>query len=782
MNRVVLAIALMLGAASALPGQANRAYEASIRRTAYGIPHISARDTGSLGFGEGYAFAQDHLCSLADQVVAAHGERAKYFGAGERDAYLHSDIASKALRVAELAADDAKRIPAGALDQIAGYAAGYNAYLTEVGVDRVPGWCRGAPWVRTITAADVLARVRLTSLTLMQARAMLATAVPPVDGASPAKVDLPDLAGALSNGWAIGRDRSETRRGALLANPHYPWVGANRFWEKHLTIPGQLDVYGVSLIGSPGVAIGFNRQLAWTHTVSAGARFTGYALKLVPGTPTSYFYDGQTRRMTTREVQVEVRQADGSSRQVSHTVYFSDHGPIVNFPGLPWTTARAVAIRDANAENNEAFETYTQLQRASTLDDVKRAHARGGVAFANTIVSTANGRAFYIDASSTPYLSPAAIQWWKKEVAVEGDVKAAYARNLILLDGSESRFEWVQDGRARDPGVVPAPLAPQLERRDYVFNANDSYWMSHARARLSGYSPAHGLEGIEQSLRTRMNARVLDDASPAGPAGQDGRFSLDELWSAVFSNRSLSADLLKPGVVEGCKAHADLARACSVLAAWDGTFNLDSRGAALWREFIGQLRTVNPSRIFSTPFDPADPLNTPRGFAGTADARDAAFQALRAATKLLDGAKVALDVRLADVQFAERGGRRIPLHGGLGDDEGIVNFVNYAPNTTTVERDPALPPLVAGSRTLRQNGYPINRGSSFVMAVTFTDAGPRGRAVLTYGESGDPASPHFTDQTELFSRKAWREILFTDAQIRADPALTTKVVTGRRHD
>lgn len=782
-NRFVPSIALVLAASSALPfGQSDRRYEATIRRTSYGIPHVTARDAGSLGFGEGYAFAQDHLCSLADQVVAAHGERARFFGPGERDAHLNSDIAAKALRVAEIAAEDLKRLPAAQRAQLTGYAAGYNLYLTEVGVDRVAGWCRGAPWVRPITAADVLARARLTTLTLMQVRAMIATAAPPTGGsAEPAKVELPDTSAALSNGWAIGKDRSETGRGALLANPHYPWVGATRFWEKHLTLPGQLDVYGVSLLGTPGVAIGFNRHVAWTHTVSAGARMTGYVLKLVPGSPTSYLYDGQPRRMTTRDVQVEVRQ-DGSLKSITRTVYFSHHGPIVNFPGLPWTAARAVAIRDANADNNESFETYQDMARAASLDDVKRAHARGGISFVNTMVATADGRAFYIDASSAPHLSPAAIQWWEKQVATAGDVKAAYDRNLMLLDGSDSNFEWVHDRRARDAGVVPAQLAPQMERRDYVFNANDSYWISHARVPLTGYSPAHGRERIVQSLRTRINARLLDDTSAAGPAGADGRFSLDEIWNAVFDNRALSAELLKDGVVQGCKAHSDLARACSVLERWDGAFNLESRGAVLWREFVALLRTVDSSRLFFTPFDPADPIGTPRGFAGTAAPQDPIYQALRAAVKMLDAAKIAPDVRLGDVQFAERGGRRIPLHGGLGDQEGIANFVNYAPNTTTLDRDAPVPPLVPGSRTLRGNGYPINRGSSFVMAVAFTDAGPRGRAVLTYGQSGDPASPHYADQTELFSRKGWREVLFSDEQIRGDASLTTKVVTGPRND
>src|SRR5688500_4066500 len=72
-------------------------YEATIRRTSFGIPHIQAADLPSLGFGEGYAQAEDHLCTIADQVVRRRGERSKYFGRGQGDRHLVSDIVVKAL-------------------------------------------------------------------------------------------------------------------------------------------------------------------------------------------------------------------------------------------------------------------------------------------------------------------------------------------------------------------------------------------------------------------------------------------------------------------------------------------------------------------------------------------------------------------------------------------------------------------------------------------------------------------------------------------------------------
>lgn len=763
-------------------------YEATIRRTSYGIAHIKAGDSGSLGFGEGYAFAQDHLCSLADAVVAARGERAKFHGPGENDVHLRSDVSVKVLGIVDLAANDVKRAPADLRERLIGYAAGYNTFLAETGADRLNGWCRGARWVRPITAEDIAARAR-AAMAGAYAPA-IATAAPPGERRAAAPIELPDLEAGLSNAWAIGKARSETGRGLLLANPHYAWTGANRFWEKHLVIPGRLDVYGINVLGVPGVAIGFNRHVAWTHTISAGMRFTGYALKLVPGSPTTYLYDGQPRRMTTRTIEIDVRQSDGSLKRVTHTAYFSHHGPIVNLPILPWTTSRAIAVRDANTDNDEFLVTHDALSRAATLDDAKQALATGGIPMGNTIVATADGRAFYIDASSTPYLSEAARTWWTTQVEGEGDVRTAFsAVRLMLLDGSDPRFEWVSDSRARDPGVVPAALAPQLERADYVFNANDSYWIGHATARLTGFSPAHGREGRVRSLRTRMNAQLLDDVSPDGPSGADGRFSLDEVWAGAFSNRTMSAELWRDGLVERCLATASvavgeslvsLANACQVLSAWDGRFNLESRGAVLWREFMAQIRPADRAQLYATPFDRAAPLTTPRGLAPARDGNDRALAALGRAVQVLDRAGLPLDVPLGQVQFAQRGNRRIAVHGGLGDEEGLMNFVDWRPNTTTLEPDPPLAPLVQGSRRLRRDGYPINGGTSFVLAVAFTDSGPRARAVLTYGQSGDSQSPHFSDQTELFARKGWRDVLFTEKEIASDKGLQTKVVTGVR--
>src|SRR5688572_21902597 len=74
----LLAGALLLPASTALAAKSD--YRAEIRRTTGGVPHIKARDFGSLGYGFGYAYAQDQICEFASIVVTVSAQRSRYFG------------------------------------------------------------------------------------------------------------------------------------------------------------------------------------------------------------------------------------------------------------------------------------------------------------------------------------------------------------------------------------------------------------------------------------------------------------------------------------------------------------------------------------------------------------------------------------------------------------------------------------------------------------------------------------------------------------------------------
>src|SRR5215210_7930022 len=75
----LLAAALLLPAAGALAAKPK--YRVEIRRTTGGIPHVKARDYGSMGYGYGFAYAQDQICEYADIITTVSAQRSRYFGA-----------------------------------------------------------------------------------------------------------------------------------------------------------------------------------------------------------------------------------------------------------------------------------------------------------------------------------------------------------------------------------------------------------------------------------------------------------------------------------------------------------------------------------------------------------------------------------------------------------------------------------------------------------------------------------------------------------------------------
>lgn len=785
------------------PPDDGAAYEATIRRTSGNVPHVHGATYGDALFGQGWASHEDHACALAEQLIRIRGERARWFGPGADGGHVDDDVAWRHLGIHELALADWADVPTEVTETFEPFVAGWNARHAEVGADGVSGWCAGADWLGPIDAADVYAYSRAIALNAsgLALLGLLGSARPPAAAGEDATTEeaalgtapLLDLAPAASNGWAVGADRTESGGGLLVGNPHFPWEGHLRFWEVHLTTDDGLDVYGAQLLGLPGVGIGTTPGVAWTHTVSAGNRFTAYRLSLVEGDPTSYRYDDEIRPIEPTDVTVEVLQPDGSVAEETRTVWRSHHGPLLDVPGLGWSDSAAIAYRDANLDNDEFPLQYRAMNEARDLDELIAAHAaHSGVPLFNTIAVGADGRAWYADTSATPALSDEAIAGW--EAARESDPVVAIAADsgLILLDGSTSATEWEERPGARDPGLVPFEELPQVVRTDVVFNANDSFWLPHPTEVLEGdYSPLHGPQRTGRSPRTRQNATVLGDTSPEGPAGADGRFSLDELADLALDNEGFTARALRSDLVARCPAGGlvdvperrdgdevvlpaatvDVSEACAVLAAWDGRYDLDSVGAVLWREVVSQLprgEAFDAGAIWAEPFDPARPVATPSGLAPpSADGADPAMVWLGRAVQLLDRAGVPLDAALGDLQLApRRDGVRVPIHGGT-EAEGVTNKVGWG-GSDTLEDTPGRGDRLAPWSDLTAEGYPISNGTSFLLAVGFGPDGREARVMLTYGNTGDRSADEIVAATERFSAKEWREAALTDEAIEAD--------------
>ncbi|MFE9682227.1 penicillin acylase family protein [Streptomyces sp. NPDC006285] len=806
LRRLVVMAAALLTATTALPAATAQSsaqrhdpshggLSAVIRYTEYGIPHILAKDYANLGFGNGWAQAADQVCTLADGFVTVRGERSRYFGPdaapdgslSSAAKNLSSDLYFRGVRdtrtVERLLAEPAPRGPGHEVEELMrGWAAGYNAWLRKNRVTDPA--CRGAAWVRPVTSLDVATRSYALAVLGGQGRAVegITAAQPPTTTSGAAATSAPgtaksrtpdatgtgaeDVARAArelfasqasdrgSNAVAFSGGTTANGRGLLLGNPHYPWQGGRRFWQSQQTIPGELDVSGGSLLGSPTISIGHNAHVAWSHTVATGVTLNVHQLTLDPADPTAYLVDGRRERMTRRTVTVGVK----AGTPVTRTQWWTRYGPVVTSLGaqvpLPWTTGTAYALGDPNSANLRASDTALGFSRARGTGDVLRTLKRTqGLPWVNTIAADSGGRSLFTQSQVLPRITDDLAERCSTALG-----KVTYpSSGLAVLDGSRSDCALGKDVDAVQPGIFGPSRMPVLKDAPYAENSNDSAWLANADQPLTGYERVFGTIGTQRSLRTR--GAVEDVAAMAGRGG----LTVRDLQRQQFANRVPAGDLAADDAAHACAAlpggaatgsdgrAVDVTGACRVLKVWDHSMDTGSRGALFFDRFWRKLTAAVPSaQLWKVPFSAADPVRTPN----TLDTRVPAFaRALADTVTELRASGIALDAKLGTNQFVVRGGERIAISGGT-ESLGVWNKVEPVWDAA------------AGGYT------EVVTGSSYVQAVGW-DGGrcPVARTLLTYSQSSNPDSAHFADQTRLYSAERWVTSRFCEKDIHASPAL-----------
>ncbi|KIF61505.1 acyl-homoserine lactone acylase subunit beta [Pseudomonas fluorescens] len=735
---------------------------ADIRRTTFGVPHIRAENERGLGFGIGYAYAQDNLCLLANEIVTVNGQRSRYFGPEqftvEQRENRVSDVFFTWLNTPEAVNAFWQAQPVQVRDLVEGYAAGYNRYLAERRPQGLPQQCQGE-WVRDIHAEDL---VKLTRRLLVeggvgQFAEALAGATPPQATAQVQHgTEAFQLADARqqrfaldrgSNAVAVGSERSFNGRGMLLANPHFPWVGGMRFYQMHLTIPGKLDVMGAALPGLPMINIGFNQHLAWTHTVDSSKHFTLYRLQLDPKDSTRYLLDGKSLPLSKQTVTVQVRQADGQVVPVARDVYSSQFGPIVQWPGkLDWDKQYAYSLRDANLENDRVLKQWYAMNQAGNLKDLQDAVQQiQGIPWVNTLAVDDKGQTLYMNLSVVP------------NVSVEKLAKCSDPRlglRMIVLDGSNSGCAWDIDPQAAQKGIFASSQLPQLLRKDFVQHSNDSAWLANPVQPLAGYSPLISEDGQPLGLRSRFALDRLADLRKKGP------LAVKDLQHMVMDDQVYLAAQVMPDLLRFCGSDlgsdaATLKPACASLKAWDSRANLDAGLGLVHFQNIMQTLLESPD-IWRVAFNPADAQNTPRGLAVEQPAVAKALrEAMLASVEQVGKMGLKPDMRWGDIQVVSSGGQQTPIHGGPGT-LGIYNAMQSVP---------------------REDGkLEVVSGTSYLQVVSFDEKGPHAQGLLAFSLSSDPASKYSRDQTEAFSKKQWSLLPFTEQQIQADPQYQVQTI------
>ncbi|HEY2463213.1 MAG TPA: penicillin acylase family protein, partial [Steroidobacteraceae bacterium] len=310
------------------------------------------------------------------------------------------------------------------------------------------------------------------------------------------------------------------------------------------------------------------------------------------------------------------------------------------------------------------------------------------------------------------------------------------------VDGSNPKTEW------QGPHAIEDTITLLNPSNGWLFNSND--WPFSAAG--------------DQSPKRENYPRYMwtKGENPRGPHAVEvlGRLrnaTLDSLIAAGYDGHLTAFDKLLPPLIAAYDAlpgadpkRADLQQAIEILRAWNKRTSADSVATAVaifWAQGLAE-RNAEAARAAEEPaYDYlVDKLTDPERIGGLSAAL-AKMQQDYGRWQIAWG-EINRFQRLTDdiVQPFDDSRPSLPVGFAPSQWGALASFVATKPRKTK---------KIYGSE-----------GNSFVAAVDF---GPtiHAKAIMSGGESGDPSSPHFTDQALMFSQGRFRDVLFYPEDVRA---------------
>lgn len=714
-----------------------------IIRDADGVPHVYAQNTRDAFYLQGYVTAQDRLFQMDLFRRVGRGELSAVLGA---DA-LETDKFVRTIGLHRAARSDLDLLGEETRAALDAYAEGVNKFLEQSLRGALPieftilGY-RPHHW--NVIDSLLLGRIQALDLAtnyeseLLRASAALrlgegalprlfpdppaaAAAVGPAwdavrDRLSPAAASgraglrelLGDSRGAGgSNCFALAGSRTESGGPLLAGDPHLAVGNPSIWYEIGLEAPG-LKVVGFSIPGTPGVVIGHNERIAWSFTSAYIDTQDLYVERADPDDPRRFLFQGGYEPATVIRERIAIR---GSREPVHFDVVITRHGPILT-PVLDAQEA-PLALRWTAHEPGRTFDAIFEVNRARSWEEFRAALVEFQGPPQTACYADVDGHVGWVLAGHVPLRAPGhdgtlPVPGWTGELEWRGTLAAAQ-RHAVL-----------------DPADGIVISANQRLVVDPADPANRGEWDAGFRARrLAQLLPPLAAATVDDLARVQSDTRSLAAAElreailSARPETERGRAAqaLVRAWDGTLEESSAAAAVY----------------AAWIVAVAERVFG-DKLGEALYAEYAAYARFVVPA-LLALVARPDDPWFSELGDPDVLG-RDAV------AGRALDDAASALERRLGPDMATWRWG-----------DVHLISFahpLSVAPLDLVLEIGPFGRPGdgqtidVGAYRLLRP--FEIRAHASMRMIVDLADL-ERSRSILPTGQSGQPFSKYWGDQT-----------------------------------
>lgn len=681
-----------------------QAKQVTIIRDTWGIPHIYGKTDADCAFGLLYAQCEDDFKRVEANYIDILGRSAEVYG----EKNLYTDLYTRLLVDATSAQEDYKKSPDWLKKLLQAYADGINYFLYKNPSVKPALLKRFEPWFQLMWTDGSIAAIKSGGLTADDLKNFY-TGDP--TSIIPNKTSEEDIKATGSNGFALAPSRTASGNAILYINPHVTFYFRP---EVHVISEEGLNAYGAVTWGQMFVYQGFNEHCGWMHTSGYSDVADLYAEKVIRK-GSKFFYEYNNKELPVKQRMVTLRYKVGDQiKTKTFTTWHTQHGPVMGSRDNKWLSVKAV-----NRSLNALIQSY------------QRTKANGFEAFKKNMELLSNG------SNNTVFADDKGnIAYWHGNFIPRRDT--SYNWNEPV-DGSITATDWKGLHTLEETIHLYNPAS------GFIQNCNSTPFTASGSSNPKKEQYPTYMATEPDNFRGILAARLMEKAN---------KFTLDSIIAAGYNTYLAAFEKLIPSLVsryeelsEPDSVYTKLAGPIAELKSWDLKASETSIATTLAIEWIQRLqRPINRIRINGQEVDYVTRVNEYARKGTTAEM----INALLAAANDLSYRYGTWKKPWGAINRYQRlNGWLQPLY----DDNQPSLPVGMAASTYG-----CLPSYVSAYFSGMQKRYGYN-GNSFICAVEFGKK-IKAKSLLAGGQSGNPASKHFGDQAEMYTKGKFKEVLF----------------------
>lgn len=677
-----------------------QAKNVTIIRDNWGIPHIYGASDADAVFGLMYAQCEDDFSRVEMNYIEKLGRRSEVSGESE----IYDDLLIQMLIDTSDAIKDYEGAPEWLKHLLNAYADGINYYLYKNPGVKPALLQRFEPWFPLLWTDGSIGAISTGGVSTSELERFYSGK----DISIGAQTDFKEaLTG--SNGFAFSPSITKSGNAILYINPHVTFYFRP---EVHVISEEGLNAYGAVTWGQFFVYQGFNEHCGWMHTSSDADISDSYIEQLVHKDSVWYYeYENELKPVLLKKFQIKYLSPEGlKSKEI--TGLYTHHGPI-----MAKRNGQYLSVRHNNRDMKGLIQSWLRT-KANGFDSFKKTMELLANPSNNTVYADAEGNVAYWHGNFIPRRNPK-YDWSKP---VDGSLKDTEWQGLHSVEESVHLYNpsngWLQNCNST-PFTVAGDQSPNP--KNYML-----------------YMAPDG-----ENFRGINAVRVLSSSSK--------KYSLTEVIAAGYNKKLSAFEVLVPALVKAYDLHSaqsgsdfeKLKEPMGLLRSWDFESSESSIPTSLSVQWGESIRR----QIFSYPGN--DQVEKFHAFANEASP-EFLLSSFKSAIESLDSTYGRWDIPWGEINRFQRLSADI---NSLFDDSQPSFPVGFASSTWGM-----LPSYNSRSFSGTTKRYGVS-GNSFIAAVEF---GPKIKALslLAGGQSGDPSSPHFKDQLELYAKGQFKEVLF----------------------